>query len=91
MLGLGETVDEVRAALADLRGVGVDLLTVGQYLRPSPEHLPVAKWWHPDEFAAIGGSPASSASRTSNRARSCAPAITPARAAANYTPGEDHG
>ncbi len=54
MLGLGESVDEVRAALGDLRAVGVDLLTVGQYLRPSPQHLPVAKWWHPDEFAAVG-------------------------------------
>jgi len=54
MLGLGESLDEVRAALVDLRAVGVDLLTVGQYLRPSPGHLPVAKWWHPDEFAAIG-------------------------------------
>jgi lipoic acid synthetase len=54
MVGLGESPDEVHAALADLRAVGVDLLTVGQYLRPSPDHLPVAKWWHPDEFAAIG-------------------------------------
>ena len=54
MLGLGETLGEVHAALADLRAVGVDLLTVGQYLRPSPAHVPVAKWWHPDEFAAVG-------------------------------------
>jgi lipoic acid synthetase len=53
MLGLGETDAEVRAAIADLRAVGVSLLTVGQYLRPSGGHLPVEKWWHPDEFAAI--------------------------------------
>ena len=50
MVGLGETEDEVRAAMADLRAVGVGLLTIGQYLRPSAEHLPVVRWWHPDEF-----------------------------------------
>lgn len=54
MLGLGETGSDVRAALADLRAVGVDLLTIGQYLRPSSRHLPVERWWHPDEFAALG-------------------------------------
>ena len=54
ILGMGETAGEVRGALADLRGVGVDILTVGQYLRPSPAHLPVVKWWHPDEFADLG-------------------------------------
>ena len=54
ILGMGETEDEVRAAVADLRGVGVDILTVGQYLRPSAQHLPVVRWWTPDEFAAIG-------------------------------------
>ncbi len=53
MLGLGEHVDEVRAAIADLRGVGVELLTIGQYLQPTGSHLPVVKWWHPDEFAEI--------------------------------------
>jgi lipoyl synthase len=53
ILGMGETDTEVRAAMADLRAVGVDLLTIGQYLRPSAEHLPVVKWWHPDEFAAL--------------------------------------
>jgi lipoic acid synthetase len=51
---MGETFDEVRAAIADLRNVGVDLLTMGQYLQPSGSHLPVVKWWHPDEFAALG-------------------------------------
>lgn len=53
MVGLGETDAEVRAAMADLRSVGVDLLTIGQYLRPSPRHLPVVRWWHPDEFTAL--------------------------------------
>jgi lipoic acid synthetase len=54
ILGLGERIDEVEGALADLRNVGVDALTLGQYLRPSPRHLPVARWWTPDEFAALG-------------------------------------
>jgi lipoic acid synthetase len=54
MLGLGESTADVHAAIRDLRGVGVDLLTIGQYLRPSADHLPVVKWWTPDEFAAIG-------------------------------------
>jgi lipoic acid synthetase len=54
MLGLGETDDEVRAGIRDLRSVGVELLTIGQYLQPSASHLPVARWWHPDEFAALG-------------------------------------
>ncbi len=53
ILGMGETDAEVRAAMADLRSVGVEILTIGQYLRPSAAHLPVAKWWHPDEFAAL--------------------------------------
>ena len=41
------------AAITDLRAVGVDILTVGQYLRPSAEHLPVVRWWTPDEFAEV--------------------------------------
>jgi lipoic acid synthetase len=53
ILGLGETADEVRGAIADLRSVGVDVLTLGQYLRPSRQHLPVARWWTPDEFTAL--------------------------------------
>ena len=52
MLGLGETQDEIRSTLADLRAAGVTLLTLGQYLAPSPEHHPVARYVHPDEFAA---------------------------------------
>jgi lipoic acid synthetase len=54
MLGLGETLDEVRATMADLHAAGVELLTLGQYLRPSPAHLPVARYVPPAEFAALG-------------------------------------
>jgi lipoic acid synthetase len=54
MLGLGETTDELTATMRDLRAVDVDLLTLGQYLRPSPAHLPVAKYYRPDEFAELG-------------------------------------
>ena len=50
MLGLGETDVEVRAAMTDLRRHGVDLLTLGQYLQPTRNHLPVLRWVHPDEF-----------------------------------------
>jgi lipoic acid synthetase len=53
MLGLGESEDEVRGALADLRSVGVDIVTLGQYLRPSADHLPVARWWRPEEFETL--------------------------------------
>jgi lipoyl synthase len=51
ILGMGETEAEVLGALADLRGVGVDIVTLGQYLQPSSRHLPVARWWTPEEFA----------------------------------------
>jgi len=54
MVGLGETADEVRSALVDLRSVGVDLVTIGQYLRPSARHLPVMRWWTPEELAELG-------------------------------------
>jgi len=54
ILGMGETADEVRGAIADLRNIGVDVLTLGQYLRPSRQHLPVARWWTPEEFAELG-------------------------------------
>jgi len=50
ILGMGEREDEVLATLADLRAVGVDIVTIGQYLRPSSRHLPVARWWTPEEF-----------------------------------------
>jgi lipoic acid synthetase len=51
MVGLGETRDELHQTFVDLRAVDCDILTLGQYLRPSPEHLPVIRYYHPDEFA----------------------------------------
>jgi lipoyl synthase len=53
MVGLGETHDEMVAAFGDLRAAGVQVLTVGQYLRPTENHLPVVRYWHPDEFKAL--------------------------------------
>jgi len=53
MVGLGETWEEAVAALRDLRAAGADLVTVGQYLRPSAEHMPVARYFTPDEFAEL--------------------------------------
>ncbi|GAP97112.1 lipoyl synthase [Leptolyngbya sp. NIES-2104] len=54
MLGHGETEDEVIETLKDLRTVECDRVTLGQYMRPSLEHLPVQKYWHPDEFERLG-------------------------------------
>ncbi len=51
MLGLGETDQEVEQTLRDLRAQGCDLLTIGQYLRPTPRHLPVVEYVHPDRFS----------------------------------------
>jgi len=51
MLGLGETQEEVLQTMEDLRSAGVDVMTIGQYLQPSPKHLPVERYPHPDEFA----------------------------------------
>ncbi|MCL4869033.1 MAG: lipoyl synthase [Anaerolineae bacterium] len=53
MLGLGEQYDEIVAVMHDLRQCGVDILTVGQYLQPSKQHLPIEKYYHPDEFASL--------------------------------------
>ena len=50
MVGLGETADEVHETLIDLKAVGVSIVTIGQYLRPTEQHLPVARWWEPAEF-----------------------------------------
>ena len=50
MVGLGERWSEVLTTLRDLREVGCDLLTIGQYLRPSVAHLPVGRYWSPSEF-----------------------------------------
>ena len=53
MLGLGETVDEVVETMEDLRSVGCQVVTLGQYLQPTPKHLPVAEFVHPDVFAEL--------------------------------------
>jgi lipoic acid synthetase len=53
ILGMGETIDEVHQALADLHGAGCDLVTITQYLRPSPRHHPVERWVRPEEFVAL--------------------------------------
>jgi lipoic acid synthetase len=50
IVGLGETNDEVVETLRDLRAHGVDVVTIGQYLQPSPHHAPIDRWVHPDEF-----------------------------------------
>ena len=51
IVGMGETEAEILSTLADLRAVGVDLVTIGQYLRPTPRHRRVDRYVHPDEFA----------------------------------------
>jgi lipoic acid synthetase len=53
MVGLGETLDEVKETMRDLRSWGVDILTVGQYLQPSKKHLPIDRYYTPDEFKEI--------------------------------------
>ncbi len=53
MVGLGETKDELLAVFRDLAANEVDILTVGQYLQPTHDHLPVERYWHPDEFAEL--------------------------------------
>jgi lipoyl synthase len=53
MLGLGETIDEIRQTMLDLREVNCNILTVGQYLQPTKKHLPIRKYYTPDEFKAI--------------------------------------
>lgn len=52
MLGLGETDAELEQAMDDIRAVGVDILTLGQYLRPTPNHLPIERWVTPEQFDA---------------------------------------
>jgi lipoic acid synthetase len=53
MVGLGEEWDEVLETIRAIRGAGTDVLTVGQYLRPSPSHLPIVRYWTPEEFARL--------------------------------------
>lgn len=53
IVGMGETAEEVREVMADLRAVGCEILTIGQYLQPTRAHHPVVRFYHPDEFAAL--------------------------------------
>jgi lipoic acid synthetase len=53
MVGLGEERDELVATFTDLREVGCEILTIGQYLRPSAAHAPMVRYYHPDEFLAL--------------------------------------
>ncbi|MDQ2744414.1 MAG: lipoyl synthase [Chloroflexota bacterium] len=53
MVGLGETMDEVVGTMRDLRGAKVDIMTIGQYLQPTPKHVPIDRYYHPDEFAEL--------------------------------------
>lgn len=53
IVGMGETSEEVMGVLADLHGVGVAIVTIGHYLRPTSRHLPVARWWTPEEFGRL--------------------------------------
>ena len=87
MVGLGEHEDEVIATMADLRSVGVSIVTIGQYLRPSRDHLPVSRYWTPEEFdrlrqvgAELGVAhvEASPLTRSSYHAREAAAASAPA-------------
>jgi lipoic acid synthetase len=86
ILGMGETEDEVVAAMADLQRVGVSILTLGQYLRPSADHLPVDRWWTPAEFDRLADAgralgfahvEASPLTRSSYHARQAAAAAAP--------------
>jgi len=95
ILGLGESLDEVEATLADLAGVGVDIVTVGQYLRPTSNHLPVVQWWTPEEFdrlKAVGESlgishvESSPLTRSSYHARQAADAATASTVTIGATP-----
>jgi lipoic acid synthetase len=92
IVGMGETFDEVVATLADLRGVGVDIVTIGQYLRPTTNHVPIAQWWTPEDFAewkrigedefGIGHVESSPLTRSSYHARAAADGVTTKEATA---------
>jgi lipoic acid synthetase len=90
IVGMGETYDEVGQTLADLRAVGTSIVTIGQYLRPTSHHLPVARWWEPavfDEWKQLGESlgiahvEASPLTRSSYHAREASSAASAASAA----------
>ena len=84
IVGMGETCEEVEQTLLDLASVGTGIVTIGQYLRPTSHHLPVARWWEPDTFeewarfgeaAGIGHVEASPLTRSSYHARQAAAAV----------------
>jgi lipoic acid synthetase len=84
IVGMGETDDEIDATLADLGAVGCDIVTIGQYLRPTTNHLPIARWVTPDRFdrwgevgraAGIGHVESSPLTRSSYHARESADAV----------------
>jgi lipoic acid synthetase len=90
IVGMGETHDEIVGCLADLAGVGVDIVTIGQYLRPTTHHLPVARWVDPAEFVewkrigeslGIGHVEASPLTRSSYHARQAAESVSAGTAA----------
>lgn len=85
MLGLGETEDELYQAMDDLRAHGVTVLTLGQYLRPSPKHLPVVEYVHPDRFAHYK----EVALEKGFRHVASAPLVRSSYHAANFCPEED--
>ncbi|HWM21185.1 MAG TPA: lipoyl synthase, partial [Ilumatobacteraceae bacterium] len=88
MVGLGETDAEVIGCLSDLAGIGVDIVTIGQYLRPTSHHVPVARWVEPAEFVrwkaigeqlGIGHVEAGPLTRSSYHAKAAADHVTPVR------------
>jgi lipoic acid synthetase len=93
IVGMGEQEHEVLSTLADLRAVGVDIVTVGQYLRPSRRHLPVARFWTPEEFESVRRAgmamgfthvQASPLTRSSYHARQAAEASSPVSAPVTF-------
>ena len=86
IVGIGETFDEVVQTMRDLQAVGIDIVTIGQYLRPTENHLPIAQWWTPDDFAewkrigedeiGIAHVEASPLTRSSYHAREAAAGVT---------------
>jgi lipoic acid synthetase len=94
VIGMGETFDELTGCLADLAAVGVSIVTIGQYLRPTSHHLPVARWVEPDEFAeltrigralGIGHVQASPLTRSSYHARQAAESAQVVAAPASFS------
>ncbi len=77
MAGLGETMEEMIAVFRDLGSRGVDILTVGQYLRPSRDHLPIARFYTPEEFLQMKHEALKFGFATLNQDPWCVPAITP--------------